>query len=448
MKVIIIGIGKLGFKIATYLALEENAQITVVDKNQAALDRITNIADVMTVKANATHIEALKDLGVDEYTLAITATGDDETNIISSIILKKTGCKKVVARIRNPEYVHHQDFIKNMMDIDLILNPELSTAKSISNYLSKSYSFITNNFAQSKISLFDIPAQSVNEFVGKKIMDIPQAIDFVIVAILRNDEIIIPNGNHIIEQNDILYIMGETTTLNKFVKQFKASFANPVVKNVVIVGGGRVGYYLARRLADKGIGVKIIERNEQTCEFIAENLKKNVLVLNGNGSDFTLLEEEDIAKADAFVSATGYDEENLLLALSVKKMGVKKCIAKVSRSTYVNVIEQLGVDATFSTVDISSSDIMKFFRGGKVDTVSLLLGGKAEVDQLIADKSMEVVGVPLYKVTMPKGVIIGAILTKNRDVIVPKGSTVINPGDRFVVFSIGSALQKAGKLFK
>ncbi|MFI3174007.1 MAG: Trk system potassium transporter TrkA [Bacillota bacterium] len=447
MKVIIVGAGKLGFKVATILALEKNAEITVVDKNTAALEHISDYADVMTLKANGIHLNTLEGIGIRQYELGIAATGNDETNIICATMLKKIGCTKVIARIRSPEYVEHKAFIKETMNIDLIVNPEMSTAKSIYNYLMKSYSFNINNFALSRISLFDLPAKSLPQVVGVALKHTQGLEEFVIVAISRGDEVVIPNGDSVIEEEDILYIMGKTDKLDQFLKASKTIQSAHSIKNAVIVGGSRVGFYLAKLLSLKGIGVKIIEKDPERCEFLAEILPRNVLVLCADGSDFKLLEEEDVASADAFICTTGYDEENLLLALSVKKLGVAKCVAKVSRSNYINIIEKLGVDVVFSTIDITSSQIIKFFRGGKVRSVSLLLNGKAEVNEIIADSKMKIVGKPLMAVKLPAGVIIGALVNQKDEVTIPNGHTVIEEGDRFVVFSLASMLQNANLFF-
>ncbi len=448
MKVIIIGIGKLGFKVASTLALEESAEITVVDKKDAALERIADHADVMTIKANGVCATELEGLDIKGFDLGIASTGSDETNIICCKMLKALGCKKAIATIRNPEYTEQKEFIKRTMDIDFIINPEFSTAKSIFNYLSKSYSFNVNNFALSRVSIFDIHVKDIPKLIDKRVRDVSGLSEFVITAILRGEEMIIPNGESVIKENDLLYIMGETDKLNAFSKTFKSKHTPATIKRVVLVGGGKIAYYLAKLLSLKGIGVKLIEKDRATCEILAEQLPSDVLVLQGDGSDFKLLQDEDAASADAFVCLTGYDEENLLLSLAMKKFGVETCVAKVSRDNYANIMETLGLEGVFSTMDIATGHIIKYYRGGNVKSVSLLLGGKAEVNEFIATSGMSVVGKPLQRVVLPKDVIIGAILTADNQVLIPNGETVIHVGDRFVVFSGVSSVQKAKSFFE
>ncbi len=448
MKIIIVGIGKFGFKVATSLALEESAEITVVDKKDASLERIADYADVMTIKANGIYVAELENLDIKDYDLGIACTGSDETNIICCTVLKTLGCKKTIATLRNPEYTEQKEFIKKMMSIDFIINPEFSTAKSIFNYLSKSYSFNVNNFALTRVSMFDIHVKDMPKVINKPVKNIPGLSEFVITCILRGDEMIIPNGDSIVKEDDLLYIMGETEKLNAFTKTFKQKHSPDIVRNVVIVGGGKIGYYLAKLLSLKGIGVKLIERDPDVCAMLAEKLPSDVLLLNADGSDFKLLQDEDVTNADAFVCLTGFDEENLLLSLAMKKLGMTNCVAKVSRDNYAHIVETLGVDSVFATTDIATGHIIKYYRGGNVKSVSLLLGGKAEVNEIIATESMKVVNRPLQSVLLPKDVVIGAILTTENKVVIPNGNTIIRAGDRFVVFSGVSSLQKVKSFFE
>lgn len=443
MKVLIVGAGKLGYRLAASLAQADDADVTVVDRRADVLEQITDHLDVLTVRANGVHVSALEDLDVSDYDLAVACTGSDETNIICSSIIKRMGCKRVAARIRDMEYVAHRDFIQKLMDIDMAVNPEWLTARAICGYLMKSYSFNSSDYARGRASIFDIPAKSVGGWIGKALKDIPQLASFVLVAINRDGELVVPYGNTVIMEDDTLYLMGKTEELEAMVKTMqKKVYRTP--KRVMILGGGRVGYQLAKRLSDQGVRVKVVEIDEDKCALLEEHLGNSVLVLHGDGTDTKLLEDEELDTVDALVGATGYDEENLLMALAAKRMGVRKAVAKVSRNNYTAIIESLGVDAVFSSTDITASSLLKYARGGKMLTVSLMLGGKAEVNEIIADDSMVIVNRPLKDLGLPPGIIIGAVL-KGNELIIANGDTVISPGDRFVAFCLASMMPKFRK---
>lgn len=446
MKVLIIGAGKLGYRLACAIAAADDADVTVVDNNRAVLEHISDHADVMTVKANGIHVAALQEMDASSYDYAVAATGSDETNIICASILKKLGCGKVIARIRNPEYVEHEKFIRSCMGIDIGVNPELATAKVISSYLLKNYSFHINNFALGKVSIQDIAAKNMPDWIGKELWQIEGIKDLLVVLINRMGETFVPNGHARIERDDILYVMGTNSMLEELNRQvdFRRK-QTTIVRSVMVVGGGKIGYYLSKRLSENGIRVKLIEKSTAQCEFLAENLGENVLVLNGDGSDMNLLLEEDLSTVDAFVGTTGLDEENLLMALMASKQGIGKTVAKVSKGNYLDVIENLGVDVAVSAVDITVNDILKYIRGGKIISVSLMLGGKAEVNEFIADESMPWTNRPLKEAHLPAGIIVGTILNNQREVIIPNGNSVIHPGDRVVTFCLAETLPKLKK---
>lgn len=445
MKVLIVGAGKLGYKLANKLS-SGGTRVTVMDSDPEVLDRITDHLDVMVVKASGKQVEALKELNIESFDLVIAVTDSDETNMVICSLAKKLGCAKCIARIRNPEYARQREFIRSAMDIDYIVNPELATANEIHRNLLNSYSFYSGDFAEGRIMMVHFAAASLPGFVGKRIMELKNINGILIVAISRDGDIIIPHGDSYIMEGDIVYVIGKKDNINNLAKICKTSLPTKYIKKVMVLGGGRIGYYLAEKLTAQGISVKIIERNRNRCEYLSEKLS-NTLVICGDGTDINLLTEEDISSMDAFIGVTGYDEENLLMTLMAKQVGVKKVIAKVSKSSYVQIIEKLGVDIALSPVDITASDIIKFIRGGRVVSVSLLLGGKAEVTEVIADESMPVVGKPIAQLALPKDIIIGAVAHKGK-VVIPNGSTIINPGDRFVVLSLTTEQKVLEDFFK
>lgn len=240
--------------------------------------------------------------------------------------------------------------------------------------------------------------------------------------------------------------MGKTQEIEKISIYFDDEYRHKAVERVIILGGGNLGYYLADRLSKSKIQVTLVEKDSDRCKELTEKLD-NVLVIHGDGTDINLLEEEALDAMDAFVGTTGFDEENLLMALMAKQLGVGKSVAKISRSNYIKIIDRLGIDAAVNPAYITASNILKFIRGGKVISVSLLLGGDAEVTEIIIGDDFPFIDRPLAKLKLPKGMIIGAIV-RDGDVIIPKGNSVIKANDRIVVFCLTEDLPSLQIFFK
>lgn len=439
MKVIIVGVGKLGYKLAETLA-NTDVDVTVVDQDEKVLEGINNYLDVLTVCANGIEIEVLKEINIRSYDLLVATTESDETNALICTLAKRLGCKRTIARIRNPEYTKQVEFIKSELGIDHIINPDLATSNEIARYLLKSYNFYSEDFAKGKVSIVDFNVNQIPELIGKKIMDLDIFEDLLIVAIFRDGELIIPYGNIELQEDDILNIIGSLEAINKFSERFHFINQRNKIKKVMILGGGNIAFYLAQKLRYNHIDVRIIEQDLERSTYLSEKLS-DVLIIQGDGTDINLLEEEGLGSMDAFIGATGFDEQNLLMALIAKHAGVKMTIAKVSRPSYLKIIDSLDVDVFLNPINIAVSNILKFIRGGKVVSVSLLLGGEAEVIEMIALKDSRIVGKPLYQLGLPKGIIIGAIVHEGK-VSIPNGNTVIYPNDRLIIFCLASDIPK------
>lgn len=445
MKVMIVGAGKLGQKLAELL-VNESIDVTVIDNQVKVIDKINEHMDVFTVVANGIDIRVLKELNIQTFDLLVASTNSDETNTVICSLAKKLGCKQTIARIRNPEYMEQLDFIKVEMGIDHIVNPDLATATSICKYLLKSYGFNTGDFASGKVQMLDFNIHNNEEFVGQRLKDLKGFDKLLITAISRNGILIIPNGEATLLAGDTIYIIGKNEEIEKVSIHFIDDYHKKTIQKVMILGGGKVGYYLADKLSKSKIQVTIIEQDKDRCEELSEKLN-NVLVIHGDGTDIHLLEEESLESMDAFVGVTGYDEENLLMALMAKQAGVGKTISKISRPNYIKIIDRLGIDVAVNPVFITASNILKNIRGGKVVSVSLLLGGDAEVTEIIIDKDLPIVNKPISELKLPDGVIIGAIV-RSGEVIIPKGNAVIKPNDRIVVFTLTDDLSTLKMFFK
>lgn len=444
MKVLIVGVGKLGYKLAQ-LMIDEGINVTLIDNNSKVLESINEHIDVLTIEANGIDINVLKEIEIQSYDLLVASTDSDETNTVVCLLAKKLGCKKTIARIRNPEYLMQLDFIKKEMGIDHIVNPDLDIARSIEKYLLKNYLFHSDEFASGKVQMLDFHIGFHEEFVGRKLKELQGFEKLLITAVLRNGQIIIPHGDTLLIENDTIYIIGESCDIEDFNLRYDFKKTSKQIKRVMILGGSNSAYYLAKNLTKHNISVKIVEKDRDKAEALSRSLE-DVLIIHGDGTDINLLEEEMLDQMDAFVGVTGLDEQNLLMALMCKQAGVTKTIAKVSRQNYTKIIDRLGIDAALNPVYITASNILKFIRGGKVISVSLLLGGEAEVTEIIVSKDSPFIEKTLLELDLPKGVIIGAII-RHGEVSIPKGDSIIYPNDRIVIFSLKEDLDTLKRFF-
>lgn len=445
MKVMVVGAGKLGYKLAESMALED-MDVTVVDHNQKTLDFVNENLDVLTVLANGIEINVLKELGIHHYKLLVATTNSDETNTLICSLAKKLGCETTIARIRNPHYMEQLDFIKDELGIDYIINPDLATAQAIEKYLLKNYNFYSGEFVSGKVQMIDFNIEHMEEFVGKRLMDLESFEGLLITAISRNGVIVIPNGSTELLANDTIYVIGKTTDIEKLNNRISKDIIRKEIERVMILGGSNIGYYLAQKLTKDNILVTLVEQNKERCQQLSEDLG-DILIIHGDGTDIHLLEEEGISSMDAFVGVTGFDEENLLMALMAKQSGVPKTIAKISRQNYTKIIDRLGIDAALNPIYITASEVLKVIRGGKIVSVSLLLGGDGEVTEIIIGKDLPIVGKSLEELKLPKGIIIGVIV-HDGEVIIPNGKTRIQANDRIVVFCLSENLPTLKMFFK
>ena len=445
MRIAIVGAGKLGLKVINALVGGDHA-ITVFDVNEAVLNKIGQQYDVMTVAGNAKQISLLKDRAIGNFDFLIACTDSDEQNIVIASFAKKLGCSKVIARVRDPEHMNQMDFIMETMNIDHIVNPDLSITKEIYKYLVEKYTLTNGIFSSGKVSLVQFKVQKYKKLVGLSMVEVSKVLpNMLVVAISRNGKIIIPHGKTVIDEHDTLYLIGEKSEIVELHKKVheKGKYTN--LQKVMIIGGGKTGYYLAGKLAEFGIAVKIIEKSKERCYYLSTHLD-DVMVLHGDATDTSLLEEENLDEMDAFVAATGFDEENLLLALIAKQRGVEDVISKVSHQSYKDLIEKMGIDMALNPLDIVASTILRYVQGSKKIIASLLIQGQAEIMEIIASNDMKLANVPLKDVALPDGVLIAAI-HRGQQVIIPNGDTRILEDDKVTIFCLLTDIGELEKLF-
>jgi trk system potassium uptake protein TrkA len=444
MNIAIVGAGKLGIRIVEAL-LGGDHSVTVIDKNEALLQKLSSQLDIMTVVGNGKQISLLKNIDISSYDYLIAATNSDEKNIVICAFAKQLGCTRVIARVRDPEHMNQFDFIKNTMHIDYLVNPDLSITLEIHKYLVEKYTLTNGVFSTGKMALIEFSVDKMPEIIGLSVFGIVERLgNMQVIAISRNGKVIMPRPDTIVVNGDNLYVVGENNpimALNAHVHE-KGKYTK--LQKVMIIGGGKTGLYLSQKLVDSGIAVKLIEKDKARCEYLSAHLD-NVLILHGDATDISLLEEENIDDMDAFVTATGFDEENLLLALMAKNHGVEDVIAKISRESYSDLIESMGIDMALNPLDISVSHIMRFMQGTKRVVSSQLIQGQAEVVEIIADHHMKLIGTPINQLALPNGIVIAAI-NRQDTVIMPDQDTEIKKGDRVIIFCLLSEVPELEKL--
>ena len=446
MNVAIIGAGKLGFKVAEAL-IGGDYSITIIDKNDAVLQKLSQQLDVMTINDDARQINVLKSIGISSFEYLLAATDDDETNIVIASFAKKLGCKHVIARVREPEHMNQFDFIKDSMGIDSIVNPDMAITVEIYKYLAEKYTLSNGIFTSGKVALTEFPTRRFPALVGLTIPDVREVLpDMLIAALSRDGKVIIPHGEDEIMDGDFLYVLGEKSRILELNKKTheKGKYTN--LHKVMIIGGGKTGYYLASKLSEFGAAVKLVEKDMNRCRYLSTHLN-NVMVLHSDGTDISLLEEENLDEMGAFVTATGYDEENLLLALTAKQHGIADVISKVSHENYKELIKKMGVNMVLNPLDITASNILRYIQGSKRIISSVLIQGQAEIMEIIANSRMNMIGVPIRELNLPDDVLIAAI-HRGRDVIIPDGETRILLNDRVIILSLLSGLGDIEKLLK
>ena len=446
MKIAIVGAGKLGIKITEAL-LSGDHSVTIIDKNEALLQKLSSQMDLLTVTGNAKQISLLESIGINTYDYLISATNSDEKNIVICAFAKKLGCKKVIARVRDPEHMNQLDFVKETMNIDYIVNPDLSITMEIYKFLVEKYTLSNGIFSSGKISLIEFSTDKMPEIIGRNVNFVNESLgNMHVVSISRSGKVIIPKKDTEVMKDDFLYVVGEKNPimrLNSHVHE-KGKYTN--LQKVMILGGGKTGLYLAQKLSEFGIAVKIIERDKTRCQYLSNHLD-DVLVLNGDATDMSLLQEENIDEMDAVVTATGFDEENLLLALMAKQHGIEDVIAKVSRESYATLIESMGIDMALNPLDMTASNILRFIQGSKRVISSQLIQGQAEMIEIIADDHMRLTNRPLEHIGLPDGVIIAAIHRGN-DVIIPSGDTEIQKDDKVIIICLLSEIPDLEKFLR
>ena len=437
MNIIIVGDGKVGYKIAGYLAKEDH-DITIIDKNEEALRKADDTLDVMCVKGNGARASVLLEAGLEEADLVIAATSRDEMNMLTCITAKKLSDRiKTIARIREPEYYEEFTTLKQQIGVDMVINPEFTAAEEIANILQFPSAMNIEVFFGGKERLVEFRVMEGDFLAGAKLSKISTRLpkNVLFVAVERDEEAYIPNGDFEFQVNDRVYIMGQLTGITNLFKMLGRYIQK--VNTVLMVGGGRTSYYLTKIISRLGMSVKIIEIDPKKCLKLADTVEE-AIIIEGDGTNQDVLESENLEEVDAFIAMTGRDEENLITAMYAVEKGVDKVIAMTTRINLPNVVNKLGLDSVVDPKVITASYItgyvrgMQNSRGSIVDALYKIMDGKAEVISFIANESTKFLNVPIKDLTLKEELVIACILHRNM-VTIPHGNESISVGDKVLI---------------
>lgn len=443
MDIIIVGCGKVGATLAAQLN-SEGHNITVIDQDAVKVKSIANKLDIMGVIGNGASRTTQKEAGVDHTDLLVAVTGNDELNLLSCLVAKKSANCRTIARLKNPEYNIDAPYFKNELGLAMVINPELAAANEIARILNFPSAIKIETFAKGRVELlkFKLPEDSL--LVGMSVKDVALTLrsSITFCTVERGDEVFITNGNFVFEAKDVISIIASPKKAKNFFK--KIDYKIQPIKDALIVGGGPITYYLCELLEDAGISCTVVEKDEARCHKLADDFSK-VTVIHANPSDEDTLREEGIANAGAFVALTNLDEENILLSLFARKSGSRKIVTKINRIDFDNITSHLELDSTVYPKNITADTIVSYVRavnntrGSNIETVYNLIKGQVEAAEFTVTEDSPIVGVPLMDLSLKPGVLI-ATIQRGRNQIAPRGQDVIEPGDTVVIVTKGHTL--------
>lgn len=436
MKIVIIGLGTIGRTILRNLS-NEGHTVTIIDEDKLKIEQLIERYDVFGVVGNGASMEIQSEANVKDAELVIALTRSDELNILACLVAKRVGAKNTIARVRNPAYRRQIAEMKDDLGISMVVNPEQNTADEIFNLVSLPSVAQIDHFAGGKVSLVEVVAEKGCALIGESLISLGKKLTtkVLICAVQRGDEVIIPSGHFEIREGDKIHFTANAKTLGDFLRE--VNLVKSPFKNVMIVGGGRVAYYLADALAKKKYAVKLIERDEAHAEELAEQIP-DITVVCGNGTQHGLLIEEGIEAMDAFIALTDIDEENMIVSMFANKKQVKKTIAQIKSGDLYGMLGDLGINNTVSPKQIVADRIISYIRalvntvGSNVLTLYRLVNDRVEALEFAAKKQEKFYNKPLKDLKIKKDCLIACIIRQN-EVIIPGGDSEIQLGDNVVV---------------
>ncbi len=448
MRVIVVGAGEVGFDVARILAREQH-DVVVIDVDAEALEAVRDKLDVLALQGNGTSAEILEEAGIEQADLMIAVTAIDEVNIIACMMADRLGVATTVARVRSDELLRSKAVLQAKdFGIDLLIHPEESAAAEVTRLIRRASATDVLSFCGERIQLVGMRIDPHAPVIGKTMQELAVEhadLTFRIMAIGRGIRTILPRGSEKIRRGDQVFVLARPKVVPHVARFMGKSDAR--IQHVMVLGGTRVGARIAAQLSEsKNKRIKLVEPDRERAEALAEDLK-DVLIIHGDATDIDLLALEGLGEMDAFVAVTDDEESNLVTCLMAKHLGVQKTVALLSKSAYIPISQAIGLDAAVSKKLAVSREVLRFLRGKHVLSVATIHGLDAEILEVEAGRRARVTRQPLKDLALPEGMLIGAVMHQNGDVEVATGETVIEPGDRSIVFVLPGYIAEAERYF-
>lgn len=430
MKILIVGAGRVGKKIVDIIEFDRD-EVFVIDSNEKMISEIGRSKKVKSYWGNALNKELLIEIGVANFDYVISVTDSDKTNILVSTLVKDLGAKYTITRINNADSIEELLYMKDVLGIDYIINPQLEAARAIEKLLDQNEYYQADTFGKGKIEVVGHNVELDPEFEGHAIKEIGSIATLLVVGIIKKNNLIIPNGDTVIEKGDYLYLMGLTKDIENFKMKYFRLAEKKAEKNVVIYGGG----IIARRLGSiyQDHNVTIIEKDEAEVKRLRDS-HGNAYVINADTSGYNFFKEYELENCDVFIALTGNDELNIVMSIMAKKMSVPQVFVKLNSMAYSKIIDEMDFTAIINPLTLSTNKIIKKLRYDRGVSMYLAFNGEAEVIEIKLTEDSEVIGKNLMEIKLPKGIIIGGIIRKNNSAIIPRGKSVFEEGDTVVIF--------------
>ena len=445
MQIIIVGCGKVGYTLVEQLSGEDH-NIVVIDIKEDRVCSITDELDAMGIIGNGASYQTLLEAGIKQADLLIAVTNSDEQNLLCCVIAKKAGNCKTIARVRNPIYHEELEFLRKELGLAMIINPEMASASEIARIFQFPSAIKIDTFAKGRIEMIHFRVTQECKLNNYKLIHIRTTLkcDVLVCTVTRGEHVMIPRGDFVFQEGDMVSIVSTPANANEFFRKIGINIGR--IHSAMIVGGGTIAYYLARRLLAVGVDTKIIENDLERCEQLSELLPK-ATIINGNGIDQNLLMQEGLDTVQGFAALTGLDEENILLSLHAKKASRAKVVTKVNRISFNSVLDDLKLDSITYPRLLTADSIIKYARSmnaslnSNVENLYKLQDGKVEaLEFLIREENPRLTNIPLMNLPIKKNILICCI-NRHNQIIIPDGQDVIQPGDSVVVVLTNERLQ-------